>query len=196
MEQKQSKLLPALKQVITALKMDTIQYDWTEQSSCNCGLAAQAMLGYTSENLASEYHKHARKAGLRGNKDALTWKTLVQHSCPITGIPMEGILATLYESGLTPRDIVHLEYLENPAILKEAGLGQKKNIFGRVKPTDYKSKENLIAYLSAWVRILEKNTTIEIKFSDNEQLEASLLIAVATENYEEATKLRDQLAAV
>jgi hypothetical protein len=64
----------------------------------------------------------------------------------------------------------------------------------RYPKTYYAERENLIKYLSSWLRILtgdaqEQRTPVN-------QLEADLLIAVAEENYEKAAEIRDQLAIV
>lgn len=48
---KKEKLLKALKTTIHALKNDTIFYNWTKPSSCNCGLVVQAITGMGSECL-------------------------------------------------------------------------------------------------------------------------------------------------
>jgi len=54
----------------------------------------------------------------------------------------------------------------------------------------YEKKENLIKYLAAWVRILERtNKEFEI---EEHKLEAAILEAVSEENYELAAELRDR----
>lgn len=57
----------------------------------------------------------------------------------------------------------------------------------------YTKKENLIMYLSAWIRILTEDVTME---TDREKLEAELLNAVADENYERASEIRNRLAVI
>lgn len=61
-------------------------------------------------------------------------------------------------------------------------------------PLDYyRKKENLIKYLSAWVRILEREG-VTYNESDRESLEASLIVAVAEDNFEKAAEIRDLIA--
>jgi hypothetical protein len=57
----------------------------------------------------------------------------------------------------------------------------------------YEKKENLIKYLSAWVRILEKQPTVT-SVTDRNDLEGQLLNAVADEDYEKAAEIRNQIA--
>lgn len=58
----------------------------------------------------------------------------------------------------------------------------------------YADPNNLVKYLSSWVRILTGESQ-EHQTSAN-KLEADLLLAVAEENYEKAAVIRDQLAIV
>jgi hypothetical protein len=57
----------------------------------------------------------------------------------------------------------------------------------------YTKKDNLIKYLSAWVRILEKQPNFH-EPSERNALESDLLHAVADENYEKAAEIRNQIA--
>lgn len=61
-------------------------------------------------------------------------------------------------------------------------------------PTNYyREKTNLIKYLSAWVRILERED-VTYDETDRESLEASLIVAVAEDNFEKAVEIRDLIA--
>jgi hypothetical protein len=69
-----------------------------------------------------------------------------------------------------------------------------EDVFEMKYPGDYYTKKsNLIKYLSAWIRILEKRHRTEDK-TDKDNIEADLLNAVAEENYELAAELRNQIA--
>jgi hypothetical protein len=69
-----------------------------------------------------------------------------------------------------------------------------EDVFEMRYPSGYYSKkDNLIKYLSAWVRILEKQPTLS-EISDRNDLEGQLLNAVADEDYEKAAEIRNQIA--
>lgn len=231
-------LINSLRVVVDALKNDTIHYDWKEQHSCNAGVVAQACLGITRDQVNQmrkplfnvlETINESREKDKRLD---LTWKNAVKYGCPITGLSNFEIVDSLEKAGLSKADIVHLEYLENPAILEISGIEKVKQVdrvkvdesvrfeevpdtsfmgrlFGKVTTkkivepiyTDvvttkypenyYTKKENLILYLSAWIKILTQRTTHE---TPSAQLEARLLNAVAEENYELAAEIRNELA--
>jgi hypothetical protein len=58
----------------------------------------------------------------------LTWKNAVKYGCPITGLSNFEIIDNLEKAGLSKADIVHLEYLENPAILEISGIEKVKTV--------------------------------------------------------------------
>jgi len=133
---KRKNLIDKLTVAVDALKNNTIHYDWKEQSSCNAGLVAQAMLGLGRSELTKE-RQSIFKILEDVNKDrrereqsaySLTWKNAIKWSCPITGESGHRIIDRLEKAGLSRKDIVHLEYLENPAILKESGIEQEKRV--------------------------------------------------------------------
>lgn len=245
METKKQKLIKGLNLVINALKNNTIHYELTEQHSCNCGVVAQSILGKNKAELNSYWVEASNKlTQFETDKKKIdrTWQNAVKHLCPITGEPMADVFRKLFEAGLSKSDIVHLEYMDNKAILSRSGIKMKINktfkekvfvetiektiiqnhpnfflrIFGKkieVKVTEDVFKEvssekvvednqyhtrqhNLVKYLTAWVLILEegvKHTETELEGLNASQLENELLVAVAEENYEYATVLRDKL---
>jgi len=130
MNKNKEKLVNALKVAINALKNDTIYYSWEVQSSCNMGVVAQALLGVNAETLTElrkplfKDFKDLNEGIDRGNEHYVdhTWKNAVQRFCPLTGKPIFEIIRLLEERGLSKEDIVHLEYLENEAILAGSGI--------------------------------------------------------------------------
>lgn len=232
---RKEKLIDSLRIAANALKNDTIYYDWNNQCSCNAGVISQAVLGITSDEL--EKKRKSLFSVLSGKNDGLnsndkdyvdyTWKNAVQYGCPITGKNMPEIIRDLEAAGLTREDIVHLEYLENPAILEVSTIEKIKTVVGKnqvgtkkeervrrkflglVKETYmeevpvyqdiyeekypsryYAKKENVIKYLSAWIKILTEDVTYS---DDKNTLEANLLNAVAEERYEDAAEIRNRL---
>lgn len=226
---RKEKLINSLNIAIKSLQNDTVLYEWNKQSSCNAGIVAQAVLDKTPEELTE-----MRKSIFKIIPDEIekTWKNAVKYGCSVTGKSMFEIITQLSEAGLTKEDIVHLEYLENPAILEKSGI-EKENVYSNVKVRDekietvvphsnffkrmlgktetsitvkpiyeqqifgtiypkeyYRKKENLIKYLSAWVTILKEEPVMK---TESTNLEAQLLNAVANEDYELASKIRDSI---
>jgi hypothetical protein len=245
MNNKKEKLINGLRLSISALTNDTIIYDWHQQESCNCGVVAQAITGIKRDKLKLKFSEQiSEKLNDIKYKDdkkvQLTWRNAVKYLCPITGLSNIEILDRLHGAGLSKEDMVHLEYMNNPAILAKSGietttkverqeeytkeiiqktkevphpkfwprlLGHKvteqyseeikgyRTVNEEVKINDYyKSKENLIKYLKAWLSIiLDGSQKKSIKSYTTEELEAEILVAVAEENYEGAALLRDRL---
>jgi hypothetical protein len=233
---KKEHLIDSLNTAINALKNDTVYYNWTNQHSCNAGIVSQAVLGVTREELdlrrttlfskLEDYNSQRRKE----NQLADTWKNAVQIGCSLTGKDIPQIVKDLEANGLSREDIVHLEYLNNSAILEESTIPFKDKIetktigyetvtvadtsfWGRIfkrtleidepiivnhvvgieyEKNYYTKKENLIKYLSAWVRILKSEPILNS--IDKENLEIELLHSVAEENYERAAEIRNQLS--
>lgn len=135
MENRKTHLINSLKVAIDALKNDTIHYSWSEQKSCNAGVVSQAILGISAEELEtlrlpmfeqlSELNKNEKDKTKRYD---LTWKNAIKHFCPITGQNMPQVIRDLEASGMNRSDIVHLEYLENPAILELSGI-EKEDVY-------------------------------------------------------------------
>lgn len=204
-------LIEGLRTAIDALKNDTIHYDWDNQVSCNMGVVAQAILGVDTKELGKMYKplfkevETINKRRKAKGKDLIntTWKNAVQYGCPITGKNIPEIINILESKGMSKADIVHLEYLENPAILELSGIKKIEKfdyntvphsnwlfrLFGATKiekvsvgtkyPHEYYAdKENVILYLSAWLNILS-DENLEIKPRDTEDFHVAAHI-----NYE------------
>lgn len=202
MSTRKQKLIKALKLVINNLKNDTANYEWNHQSTCNCGLVAQAITNLSQHELAELSHSMFDELDkkYKDNKSTtISWQLAVKEYCPLTGEPLKDILKKLFQNGLTKEDMVHLEYMTNPAILKKSGIRVSKfPYFGKFVGSffpikDYHSKQqNLILYLQAWVSILENEISIYANDTLSKiELEEKLLIVVADEDFEEAAKIRD-----
>lgn len=210
----ESKIQTALKTVIKALKNDTIHYDWHEQSNCNCGLVAQALLSDSEIDFKSNINKWKRDVKSYDSKLGTSWKNAIKYLCPVTGLTSYDIFNELFKRGLTREDIIHLEYMENEAILKRSGIvknitktrivkhsNKYKAFFGikqietyqKIDQDYYRSKENLILYLSAWLEIISEKSVTDIKVLNKVSLEEELLKAVSLEDYSRAAEIRDML---
>lgn len=224
---KKLNLISVLKKCIDALQNDIVEYDWKNTTACNIGLVAQVALdiSYSEfDDLRTDFFTQFKEK--KGNADiSLSWKNAVKYTCPITGKNLPTIIKNLESFGIDRKDIVQLEYLENPAILEESGilkenyivktliknkeekvlvdstsflgklfkLKEEKTIVTPIYESKevfdypqhyYAKKENLIKYLKAWVRILERTSAVK-------NMESELIVLLAEEKYEEAAKLRD-----
>lgn len=123
-------LIYGLRTAINALKNDTIHYDWNFPKSCNMGVVAQAVLEVSSDELKEMYKPlfkpvnkiNEKRDANRETKIMTSWKNAVKYACPITGKDMPEIINILESKGMSRADIVHLEFLENPAILELSGI--------------------------------------------------------------------------
>jgi hypothetical protein len=156
-----TKLITALRTAATALENGTFAYDWCEPNRCNCGVVACALLGTSPAKLP------VPKAD-KGD----TWSDRVGYYCPITGMPENKFFATLHSYGLTPLDIVQLEYLSNPKVVERMNLRAIKTVragflkLGRKQvevpvAVEYDEKAHLIAYLRAWAQILVEEGALD-----------------------------------
>ena len=131
-------LMEALKKTIKRLREDKSTYQWGHLGSCNCGHLAQTVTHLSKD----EIHELAiRSLGEDWSEKALDY-------CKGSGYPVEHILTQMMELGLSKRDIVSLEKLDDPQILRElpeAERNLKKN-----------KKEDVITYMEAWVKNLHK----------------------------------------
>ena len=217
---KREKLIKILNTTITSLKSNIVDYNWEEQSKCNCGVVLQAATGNTAKKLQKLWALETLNIELR-NK---SWQDLMQLTCSASGIPVEGVFKMLNDLGLSPYDIAHLEFMSNKAILKESGITDSKMNIKRWEPVHtkkvvqknvwkqfwtgskeiqvegkwiekkvpyYASKTNLIKYLIAWKEILKIDLSDSIE--SNLILEKKLLHAIVNEDYELAAILRDKI---
>ena len=128
-------LIQGLRTAIDALKNDTIHYNWDNQMSCNMGVVAQAILE-VDPNVLEKLHRplfkqinliNKRRKAKGKDQINTTWKNAIKYGCHITGKDLPEIVNILESKGMSRADIVHLEYLENPAILELSGIKKNKS---------------------------------------------------------------------
>jgi len=106
-----TKLITALRLTAKAIEIGTFGYNWKKTDSCNCGALACTLTGMSAWQMRVAICDSMGDAGA-------TWKEKVGRYCPITGMPANWILQVMCKAGMTPQDIVDLEYLRNPEVLK------------------------------------------------------------------------------
>lgn len=136
MTQPQPRLIEALR--ATARRLSSgVAYRWTHMGMCNCGHLAQTVTGLSKEEL----HRMAlEKAG--------DWSEQVIDFCPTSGYPMDHLITTLLDLGLTRGDLQHLEGLSGPEILRRLPPGERH--------LDKRCRGDAVRYLRLWADLLEE----------------------------------------
>lgn len=129
-------LILALRKTITKLKMGA-PYQWGHMGACNCGNLAQEITRITKGDI----HRFAmQRSG--------DWSEQLNDYCPGSGLPMDLMISELLDIGLEREDLMHLERLSDPEILKQIPFKQRENLAKN-------RKEDLLRYLESWVALLE-----------------------------------------
>ncbi|MFO0745999.1 MAG: hypothetical protein U1F43_10035 [Myxococcota bacterium] len=126
-------LADALRVTAHRLAADATPYRWTHQGRCNCGHLAQTLTSRDAPSI------HA--AGLEVDGD---WSEHARGFCPTSGLAIDAILATMFDAGVTPDELVHLERLSDPRVLRRLG----------VSVLDYRERGDVVRYLEAWAALV------------------------------------------
>ena len=113
-------------------------YEWTSTATCNCGLVARE-LGVPRlaiENLVCEEWSNVSRYGT----------TLRNEKCSQTGLTLDAIFAELAIAGLTTEQIDHLEFLGDPAILRNITFPEDERLRYFTVP------DNFVVYVREWAR--------------------------------------------
>lgn len=137
MAQPNPRLIEALRATAARLS-EGAPYQWGHMGSCNCGHLAQVI----TEHSGADIHAGA----LRGHGD---WSEQVVDYCPTSGLPMDGIITAMLEAGLNRDDLVHLERLSDPEILRRFPVEERGDLRRN-------RRDDVVRYLVAWAEILEE----------------------------------------
>ncbi|SDM03879.1 hypothetical protein [Siphonobacter aquaeclarae] len=145
-------LLDALRR--TARKLEEgAPYMWGHMGACNCGNLAQELTRLTQADI------HAFAMARSGD-----WREQVEEYCPVSGLPIDLLIADLLQYGLTTSDLQHLEWLSDPKI-KQRIPKERRDMMR------HNCREDVVLYLRTWA----------------EKLEEELLDSVALENLSKDT---------
>lgn len=174
-----TKLITALRTTASAIEAGTFNYDWTKLAQCNCGSLFCALTGKSAAELKTKCPPQLSE------KHTGTWKQLAGLHCPITGMPTQELFKELLSYGLTPQDIVNLEYLEDPRVKARMNLQKlegneppdplpptKRKWYQRLsravvaastpKPKlYYNNKNHVAAYMRAWADLLKEEGAMD-----------------------------------
>jgi len=123
---------------LTAQRLDdaSSRYQWAHQGHCNCGHLAQTLTGRS----AADIHALAlEKAG--------DWSQHAYDYCPSSGYPIDHVISTMLDAGLTTDDLEHLERLSDPRVLRSLPRGRRA--------LNFRHRDDVVVYLRAWADLLE-----------------------------------------
>lgn len=110
---------------------------------CNCGHLVQAVTELSPREI---HHMALQKPG--------DWERQALDYCPESGYEIDFVIGTLLDLGLTKQDLVHLERLSDPQIIKQLPLGERD--------LNFRKKQDVLLYLKTWIDMLEEQFTAEI----------------------------------
>lgn len=113
------------------------RYRWTHMGACNCGHLAQTLTRRPPEEI--------RRLALEKRGE---WAEQAIEYCPGSGYPIDHILGTMLEAGLTQDDIGHLEKLSDPRVLRALPVDVRLGL-------SYRTREHVVLYLETWAELLE-----------------------------------------
>lgn len=134
-------LVVALRQTADRLSLGG-RYQWTHQGACNCGHLVQTVTQYSPAKI------HAMALQKQGD-----WAEKAMDYCPGSRYPIDHIITTLLGLGLSQGDIVHLERLSDPKILRRWPCDQAKPLRHR--------REDVVTYVTLWAELLEEEMQLE-----------------------------------
>jgi hypothetical protein len=129
-----------------AEKLRTSQlYQWGHMGSCNCGFLAQEITQLSKKEI------HARALRTRSGD----WNEQLIDYCPGSGLPMDEVISEMFAAGLDSQDLMQLEKLSNPTIIKRLPENQK--------PLQHNKKGDVVLYLETWACLLEEQYLLQTK---------------------------------
>lgn len=149
------RLIAALRRTAEKLR-NGASYQWGHMGSCNCGNLAQELTSLTR----AEIHANAMAAG-RGD-----WNEQLNDYCPVSGLPMDHLIADMLAAGLSTDDLKHLEKLSDRQVL--AGLPDGRRYLR------HNFRDDVVLYLLTWALLLEEQLLSKIKLPDFEDANASI----------------------
>jgi hypothetical protein len=139
------KLVTAIRNAAAGIERGNL-YQWGHMGACNCGHLAQELTSYNK----AEIHQHAlRKYG--------DWTDQVKDYCSTSGMPMDEIISTMLNAGLSREDLIELERLKNPLVLNKLTLN---------RPLNHNVKADVVLYMNTWANMLEDELIRRVDISE------------------------------
>ena len=106
--------------------------------ACNCGHLAQTVTKLSAEDI--------RRYAL---ERAGEWAEQGLEYCPTSGYPIDTVLSTLFELGLSSGDLGELEKLSNPEVLRRLPVDVRTSL-------SYRERDHVILYMRTLADLLEE----------------------------------------
>ncbi len=129
-------LIEALRNTANRLR-EGAHYAWGNHGSCNCGNLLQVITDLSKEEILTYAQTGVGE-----------WTELAEDYCGVINAPVSLLLKKLQETGLTPTDIHHLEYLDNREVLNALPGG-----FRWLKRNE---RDHVILYFETYATLLEE----------------------------------------
>lgn len=141
-----TKLITALRTAATALENGTFAYDWGRANSCNCGIIASTLLHKSIDSLKPIMPVMEQDHG--------SWRETVGRHCPVTGMSENVVLRAMQEAGMSQLDIVQLEDLSNPEVLKRFEVTTKQT---KTKVVGYRTEVTQHPIRRTFMQVLRRS---------------------------------------
>ncbi|MBW0177442.1 hypothetical protein [Sediminibacterium sp.] len=128
-------LIDALRNTASRLS-NGAAYAWGNHGACNCGNLLQVITDLSKEDILTYAHSGIGE-----------WTELAEDYCGVTNAPVSLLLKKLQDTGLTPTDIHHLEYLDDRQVLNA--------LPGGFRWLKRNQREDVILYFETFAQLLE-----------------------------------------
>lgn len=152
-------LIHALRETANRLR-NGAHYAWGHHGACNCGNLVQVITRLSQGEILRYAHMGIGE-----------WTELAESFCPVTNAPITLIMKKLEESGLTPTDIHHIEYLSDREVLN--------HLPGGFRWLKRNKREDAIDYFEAFAGLLEEQLLQSIDIREVMAFRAEPLIESA-----------------
>jgi len=128
-------LVQALRETADRLERGAC-YRWTHMGSCNCGHLAQTVTRLPKERL------HAIALERAGD-----WTEQSLSYCADSGLPMDHVIQSMLELGLSTTDLADLEKLSSDRVLRALPVGARH--------LSRRNRGDVVRYMRTWADLLE-----------------------------------------
>lgn len=148
-------LVEALRRTATRLETGG-GYRWSHFGQCNCGNLVQTVTSLSPEEI--------QQVAYVGAGD---WGVQAREYCITSGYPLDYVFGQLFDMGMRPVDVQHLERLSDPQVLRVMG----------VASLSHHRRDHVVRYMRAWAALLEEQETARVQGSKNQDVLEDLPLA-------------------
>lgn len=142
-------------------------YTWGHAGQCNCGHLAQTVTGLSGGEIHRRMLEQAKVRELSRGE----WSEHAETYCGGSGMDVEFIFEALLEVGLESKDLGHLEYLNDPLVLKALPGGPRE--------LKRNNREDAVDYFRAWAGVLDRQISPASAESESTQTAAEKPLVLA-----------------